>query len=166
MTLMSFKRIGQSSRTRAFLKIPNAARQELFYADNILKILEFLDNNELRALARYSAINLQKLKRRVYINSITKTTGGLIVLAPVYKIIGSFLDTIPSTAKETLKQTIEVVPLEIRSLLLVMTLLYIVSLAFGLMLSALVAWAIMSPRIALVESLDEIISVEVTARGL
>lgn len=166
MSPMSSKRMWQSSRIRAFLKIPNAARQELFYADNILRSLEFLDNNELRALARYSAINLQRLKRRVYINQFTQITGGLVILAPAYKIGGSFLDAMPSTAKESLKQAVEVVPVEIRSLLLEMSLLYLVAVAIGFMLSALVAWVIMSPRIALVESLDEIISVAVTARGL
>ena len=97
---------------------------------------------------------------------VTKVTGGLVILAPAYRITRSFLDAIPGTAKESLNQMIEAIPLEIRSLLLEMSLLYLVGVAFGIMLSALVAWVIMSPRIALVESLDEIISVEVTARGL
>jgi hypothetical protein len=164
LRLMSYRKVPSS--VSAFIKIPNAARQELLFADNILEELERLDNRQLHALARYSSLNVEKIKKRLYTNPFTKITGFFVLFPTVIQIFNAFPQGLWKSALDGLADYLILIHPEHGGIGAFIFILYFTVLILMVVITAFVMYLSFLPRLQLVSALDEIISVEIASRSV
>ena len=164
LRMMSLRKIPSS--VSAFIKIPNAARQELLFADNILEELERLDNKQLHALARYSSLNVDKIKKRLYSNPLTKITGLFVLIPTAIQVFKAFPQGLWKSTMDGLADYLILIHPESRGIGAIIFMLYVAVLILMVVFTAFVVYRSFLPRLQLVSALDEIISIEIASRSV
>ena len=140
-------RFWKSRYIHDFFKTPDALRQELPCAADMLRLLQGLDDSQLRALARCSGLNVVKLTNRILFGGLNKAfvvLAALLAMAKGLKEVFGF---------ELSGYMSPLVPLVAPTLF---------GLAVGVVFNLLILYQLLK----LVRAFDDIISIAAAARNL
>jgi len=140
-------RFWTSRYIRDFKRVPNAVRQELPYAAEILRSIQPLDDAQVRALVRCSVLNVGKLRNRFLFGGLNK----LFVPLSAFVVFAKGL-------KEAFGVDLAVYVPYVSSI--------IYPAFIGLIIGLTINFIMFSDRIHMVRALDDIISIAAAARNL
>jgi hypothetical protein len=141
---------------RDFFRVPDAVRQELPCASHILQSILSLNDAQLRALARCSSLNVEKLTKRLVFGPRSQA---LVTFAGLLAAVKGIKEVFGLDLAAYIQGLMPIYIKELVPISIVAALIYI---SFILVMAS----SSMLRLIRISRALDEIISIEVAARNL